>query len=200
MSSDQHHIDQHLQRYLVLLDEYAQLRKELSKVQSDIYHNIARANFSGERGLRYGQDQYDERMRASRRVAITSSENEVPNFAVARLFGEEGGLANSKFTAPREEEPTQSAHSETSEDEGSLDRSSETDQDGEKSNKGSDPLRWFGILTPMPLRTAQAHSIKVVEEVIPRLVTVNAEMHQVEIEIRRARTRRVTAETAKSKG
>lgn len=57
----------------------------------------------------------------------------------------------------------------------------------------SDPLRWFGLLTPLPLRLAQTQAIQAVEEIIPRLVTVNAEMAQVEIEVRRARKRREKA-------
>ncbi|KAL2155964.1 hypothetical protein VTH82DRAFT_707 [Thermothelomyces myriococcoides] len=62
-----------------------------------------------------------------------------------------------------------------------------------------DPLRWFGILTPLPLRQAQSHSIKVVEEIIPRLATLNAEMAEVELEVRRARKRRAKAAKAEEK-
>ena len=62
----QQHIDALLERYLGLLDEYTQLRKSLSQIQSNVYQNIARANFAGERGMRYGQDHYDERMQAIR--------------------------------------------------------------------------------------------------------------------------------------
>ncbi|KAK3401072.1 hypothetical protein B0T20DRAFT_160291 [Sordaria brevicollis] len=60
----------------------------------------------------------------------------------------------------------------------------------------NDPLRWFGLLTPLPLRLAQTQAIQAVEDIIPRLVTVNAEMQQVEIEVRRARKRREKAEKA----
>ena len=82
MDSDQTHIDQLLQRYLILLDKYSQLRNDLSSLQADVYRNIARANFSAERGLRYGQDHYDERMQAQRRVEVRQEESGVPDFKV----------------------------------------------------------------------------------------------------------------------
>jgi hypothetical protein len=49
------------------------------------------------------------------------------------------------------------------------------------------PLNMFGILVPQPLRSAQAHSITMVEQVIPQLATIDAEMRELEIRIRRAR-------------
>jgi len=81
---------------------------------------------------------------------------------------------------------------------GSL-TTSETDDDDVKRKpkpKPADPLRWFGILTPLPLRQAQSNAIRVVEEVIPRLATLSAEMAEVELEVRRARKRRAKAEKA----
>jgi hypothetical protein len=62
-----------------------------------------------------------------------------------------------------------------------------------------DPLRMFGLLTPPPLRLAQAESIKSVEEVIPKLVSIDAEMKEVEIRIRRARKWKVKAEAQDEK-
>lgn len=160
---DQEHIDSLLERYLTLLDEYSRLRDRLSRLQSDVYHNIARANFSAERGLRYGQDQYDERMQASRLLGIEDCEG-VPSFSIV----------------------------DAAEDE---DKSDEE----EKGAKLVNPLRWFGLLAPMPLRNAQGLSVEAVEQVVPRLVSVNAEMLNLEIEVRRARKRRARTEQQKSK-
>lgn len=186
MSSDQQHIDQLLERYLTLLNEYTQLRTQLSTFQADVYHSIARANFSGERGMRYGQDQYDERMRASRRVTITNGEDAIPRVTVART-------SEDTTTVSEESTTVEEVHEDTG-DEGTGE-----EEKNEEKARNDDPLRWFGILTPMPLRDAQRQSIKVVEGVIPRLVSVNAEMQHVEIEVRRARKRRAKA-SAKSKG
>lgn len=46
-----------------------------------------------------------------------------------------------------------------------------------------DPIRMFGILIPPQLRRAQVDSIKMVEEVIPKLVGLTARMSDVEAKI-----------------
>ena len=51
----QSHIDTLLERYLGLIDEYSQLREDLSRLQRGMFQDIARANFSAERGVRYGR-------------------------------------------------------------------------------------------------------------------------------------------------
>ncbi|KAF4441232.1 Vacuolar ATPase assembly protein VMA22 [Fusarium austroafricanum] len=175
------HIDELLERYLGLLDEYTQLRQTLSQLQSDVFHNIARANFAGERGMRYGQDHYDERMQATRLLSIKQYEDQTSTFTIITSPGEdergEGGKdETSSNKEPDEEKPTE-----------------------KKRKQNKDPLQWFGLFTPMPLRAAQTHSVKVVEDVVPRLVSVNAEMVNVEIEVRRARKRRAKAEIAEKK-
>ena len=69
--------------------------------------------------------------------------------------------------------------------------------DEEKSPaKPKDPIRMFGILTPKALRLAQGGAIKMVEEIVPELVSIDAEMKEVEIKIRRARKNRAKAEAA----
>jgi hypothetical protein len=67
---------------------------------------------------------------------------------------------------------------------------------GKGGTKPKDPLRMFGILTPQALRLAQGEAIKMVEEIVPKLVQVDAEMKEVEIKIRRARKFRAKAEAA----
>ncbi|KAF5023764.1 hypothetical protein F66182_4197 [Fusarium sp. NRRL 66182] len=175
---EQQHIDELLERYLGLLDEYTQLRQSLSQLQSGTFQNIARANFSGERGMRYGQDHYDERMQATRLVTIEQDDDQAPTFTI--------------IGAP-EEDPEKE------------DRRSDADGDNtgkpteRKPSKNRNPLNWFGLFAPMPLRAAQTQSVQAVEEVIAKLVSVNAEMLHVEIEVRRARKRRAKAEAAEKK-
>ncbi len=60
--------------------------------------------------------------------------------------------------------------------------------------KGKDPIRMFGILTPQSLRMAQGDAIKLVQEIVPRLLNIDAEMKQTEIQIRRAKKQRAKAE------
>jgi hypothetical protein len=175
-----------LERYLGLLDEYTQLRQSLSQLQSGIYQNIARANFSGERGMRYGQDQYDERMQAIRLLSIGQNEHQAPIFSL--------------FNAPEEEEEEEKGEErdESSVTDGPKSETGEEKQ-SEKKRRNKNPLHWFGLFAPMSLRTAQTQSINAVEDIIPRIVSINAEMLDVEIEVRRARKRRAKAEMAEKK-
>ncbi|CEI68700.1 hypothetical protein FVEN_g7961 [Fusarium venenatum] len=189
---DQQHIDKLLERYLGLLDEYTQLRQSLSQLQSGVYQNIARANFSGERGMRYGRDHYDERMQAIRLLSIGQNEHQSPIFSL--------------FNAPEEEEEEEEEEAKAEErDESSATGGPkqgpkpETGEEKPAEKKLKNPLRWFGLFAPMSLRTAQTQSVKAVEDIIPRIVSINAEMLDVEIEVRRARKRRAKAEMAERK-
>ncbi|KAI8634759.1 hypothetical protein F5Y19DRAFT_123979 [Xylariaceae sp. FL1651] len=282
---DQDHIDGLLERYLQLLHEYTSLREELSTLHTGMYQNIARANFAAERGVRFGPDYYDDRMQASRRLAISfhsqsqgqgqnhnqsqyedqdqsqgQSRNQailderIPSFTIVAsdsvsvsvpatvAVTAEGSEANVRVPDPN---PAPEAEAEaevesaaanaattttratpTAEAQNAPASTSASDVDtgtnaeSEKktamksfttttaaavekpmttANKPKDPLRWFGVLTPMPLRQAQAQSIRAVEDVIPRLVSVNAQMIEVEIEVRRARKKRTKAEAAVAK-
>ncbi|KAF7541193.1 hypothetical protein G7Z17_g12026 [Cylindrodendrum hubeiense] len=181
---EQQHIDELLERYLGLLNEYTVLRQSLSQVQSGVYQNIARANFSGERGMRYGQDHYDERMQAARRLTISVDDKLQPTFAVIDVPAEE----------PEEEKAKASGETEKQGDEEDSEKPAR-----KKNKKNKNPLHWFGLFAPMPLRTAQTQSVQAVEEVIPRLVSINAEMLNLEIEVRRARKRRAKAEAVAEK-
>ncbi len=61
-----------------------------------------------------------------------------------------------------------------------------------------DPITMFGILTPQALRTAQSESSKMVEDIIPRIVSVDKRMKEIEIKIRRARKQRAKAQSSSS--
>lgn len=186
MDDHQHNIDSLLERYLGLLDEYTSLRERLSTLQSGVYHNIARANFAAERGMRYGQDQYDERMQAVRILSI-DSDDETLRFTIKGAVSETEEENNEKGEA--EEEDDKPAKNEDDEN---------TTAKTKAATQPANPLRWFGVLAPMPLRNAQSLSIEAVEQVIPRLVTVNAEMLNLEIEVRRARKKRTKAAEKKT--
>ncbi|RYP22248.1 hypothetical protein DL765_001762 [Monosporascus sp. GIB2] len=216
-------IDALLERYLHLLHEYTALREQLNALQAGMYRDIARANFAAERGMRYGRDHYDERMRASRRVAITTATStaaddgaDAPAPAPTTSFetvawGEEEEPGTTT-PAPSAGAPEIAAGA--SSDDGATEAAEEVKNDGvgaaedsvkphhpekREETRRRDPLRWFGLLTPMALRQAQAQSIRAVEQVIPRLVSVSADMAQVEIEVRRARKKRAKAEIAASR-
>lgn len=192
-------IDELLERYLSLLDQYTTLREELAQVQQSVFQSLARANFTSDRGVRYGQDQYDERMQASRRVAITRADEAAPPvFAVA----EEQPPAPTTAGDAKEDK-----NDEVKVDSGEK-GGEETEAEAEVGEKkaaataataAKNPIRWFGVLVPQALREAQSQSIKVAEDIIPRLVSVEAEMAHVEIEVRRARKKRAKATEADKK-
>lgn len=200
-------IDALLERYLHLLDEHTQLRTALTDLQSRMYQNIARANFSAERGVRYGQDLYDQRMQSSRRLVIAGGDEGPTRFEVEDWVEEEsekakveekgdeaGDAAEEKLAEESESKDGKSGGGEKDE---SNERKDKDEKDRQKATKPRDPLRWFGILTPMALRQAQSQAIEAVEKIIPRLVTVNTEMADVEIRVRRARKRRAKASAGK---
>lgn len=166
-------IDTLLERYLTLVNEYTELRAALNMTQATMYQDIARANFSAERGVRYGQDFYDDRMRAMRRLAIHK------------------GADGSSFKVDRiQDEISVTSERTTTSGQGEV---------GDKEPKTRDPLRWFGLLAPKALRNAQEHATRAVEQTIPRLATVASEMAEVEIRVRRARKKRSRAAAAAEK-
>ncbi|KAM3512850.1 hypothetical protein MY11210_003480 [Beauveria gryllotalpidicola] len=160
-------IDELLERYLGLVDQYAALRASLAAAQQATLQSLARANFSAPRGARYGPDQYDARMQASRRVVIAvEEESGPPTFTVTEgAVGSGGG----------------------GEEEGAGKDAAAV------AAVRDDPIRWFGVLVPQALRDAQSHARRAVQDVMPRLASVQAEMAHVEIEVRRARKRRAKA-------
>jgi hypothetical protein len=59
--------------------------------------------------------------------------------------------------------------------------------DSENTSKPVDPIRWFGVLVPPALRSAQTSFVTAVEGPILELSTLEKDMRQQEIEIGRAR-------------
>ncbi|KAK3296146.1 uncharacterized protein B0H64DRAFT_461081 [Chaetomium fimeti] len=243
-------IDALLTGYLSLLDEYTALRHTLHALQARMYHDLARANFAAERGVRrYGRDYYDGRMQAGRRVRVCDgggglaggdvdvkgAEGDREEEGVGGGGEREGedGKKGEEGDDPREREGvvfrvavypppgrgaggkgedegpgTEAPTTEAADGNGNGDREEKKPGkegpagggEGEKQSVNPiDPLRWFGILTPLPLRQAQGHAIKAVEEIIPQLATLSAAMAAVELEVRRARKKRAKAEKAEEK-
>lgn len=63
----------------------------------------------------------------------------------------------------------------------------ESEPEKKTTNPVRDPIRWFGILVPQALRSAQASFIQAVEGPIPELATVARELRGLEVEIGRVR-------------
>jgi coiled-coil domain-containing protein 115 len=204
-------IDALLQRYLTLLDEYTLLRCRLSALHISVYQHLAKANFSAERGIRYGQDYYDERMSASRRLGVSvSGSGDGSGGVTFQVVRSEASQTEAETGVSGEGEAVGEEEGKATREEGGEVVSGSDDFDSDDGNgedlhwqqpkkKANDPLRWFGILTPLSLRQAQAVSIESVEGVIPRLAAVSSEMAGIELEVRRARKRRAKANAAAEK-
>jgi hypothetical protein len=96
--------------------------------------------------------------------------------------------------------PTFGITAETGADvEEAADEEQENASTEKKANIPTDPLRMFGILTPPSLRAAQSIAITMIENVVPQLASVDAEMREIEIQIRRARKHHMKAEAQAAK-
>jgi hypothetical protein len=204
-------------------------------LQIQVHQHISRANFSAERGIRYGPDFYDARMQATQVCSITvpsldtttAVAGDVPQDESVvegqKLDDVERDTAASRADGGSLKEGTASTAAAQYTEHGEALKGKRVDtacftistapqkaqekevlsagaEDSKKTKTApKDPLRMFGLLTPPPLRLAQAESIKSVEEVIPKLVSIDAEMKEVEIRIRRARKWKVKAEAQDEK-
>lgn len=224
MSTDK--IDSLLQQYLLLLNEYTTLRTTLNNLQSSLYQHLARANFSAQPGVRhYGQDYYDERMQSTSHLDITiSSETNTPEFSLVRppITNDKPSEKpkpndNTKEQPQTQDGPGSTQHANNSNpssphpppkdeagdskarDEAESKRDDSQPTPTSKHKNSTNPLHWFGILTPLPLRLAQADAKTAVEDIIPKLATLSEQMKALEVEVRRERKKRAKAEKEESK-
>ncbi|EHK17099.1 uncharacterized protein TRIVIDRAFT_66059 [Trichoderma virens Gv29-8] len=197
---DQDHIDSLLASLLNLVHEYEALQLELSKLTSGVHLNLAKANFAGERGMRYDADHFNGAMRATRGIKITDGEDGVPVFTYKKLDSppdEEDQEEDEKQEDSPEGESAAAAAQENSEASPEGKDEDKEEQDKKKTKKvNRDPLNRFGLLVPAPLREAKSLSIQMVEQIIPRIASIKARIADVEIEIRRAKKKRAKAEAA----
>jgi hypothetical protein len=97
------------------------------------------------------------------------------SFSIAHETKDEVDAKEDDDDQPKDE------HSETKSEEKSS-------TDASKKTAGIvDPLRWFGILVPPALRTAQSNFITAVEGTVPQLANVTRVLRNQEIEIGRIR-------------
>lgn len=192
------HVDDLLTQYLETLDSYQSLRTQLSKSFSDGFISLANANRTSllGAGRRYGEEGFDQRMKAGRRVCVGLEtgigrvECQVASFEAGLSGGngedesEEkrnqspdaedgtGKRASQLPTPPREDAPRPSGPQKTAKD----------------SSGFRDPIRWYGILVPPSLRSAQSSFIDSVENHVPGLIEIQSTLRRLEDDIRTART------------
>ncbi|KAI5846267.1 hypothetical protein DFP73DRAFT_511339 [Morchella snyderi] len=198
MSAD--HLDELMLAYLDTIDTYQSQSAALASGFSNGFMALAQANFNTP-GRRFGQDSYDERMAATRGVEIrqrgegggeAEEEEGVITFhglriplAAATAESESGGVRAEE--APKEEDGGGG-------DDDGDDSETETPGGSECGEKPvekpdpRDPLRWFGILVPRALRTAQTEFTGCVE-LVPRLLTTLSRLSLLESRAARGKTR-----------
>ncbi|CAI6336879.1 unnamed protein product [Periconia digitata] len=185
-------------------------RAKLTKTCPKGYIALAHANFNNASGTRYGQDFYDDRMSASRQMYVRTSHRtslydspELQN-SMIRPFHEFSVDVFAPLDPPNKEadQPKEKDQRGTRTHSSTVPAGFETatapkDQAVEPGIENvlepnhvvtrRDPIRWFGILVPSALRSAQSNFVSAVDGPLPQIATLSKDLRQQEIEIGRLR-------------
>lgn len=173
-------LDELWESHLVLLDQYTKAQDEIKQHMSLGFLSLAKAQSGAPFGKRYGQDWYDERMKASQRTRVTEAPtirenspttNAFPTLGIRLTPEDRGGyMTDNGHEASGKEEifeeaeqqpsppgtPEPKSKSESESESASKERPEDSKLD-EKNGKdtSANPLRWYGILVPPELKRAQ---------------------------------------------
>lgn len=181
-------LDGLLEQYLELLDQYTTLREELSNTFSAGFFSLAQAQRTSTLGAgrRYGQDCYDQRMKAHRQVVISSNEKDHSTvYNIVADIPSQGSV----FSANDEKESVdidvkpESQNVERSSEQNEKEQKTVSKVDSKQSPTHRDPITWFGILVPPALRRTQSLFIAATEHIIPKLLTIQSRMETAETSI-----------------
>lgn len=199
--------------YLRHLDTYTATHKTLQQHLRSGFFSLSRANFNARPGMRYGQDYFHDRAIATRRVEIKQDEGDDGNgplrlAIVNKQPTPSDNLQNStsEKTAAvgegQQQQPSPPATPEPSDDGVESPAKEAQSKPNEASNDDhaatakmktskppleADPLRWYGILVPRELRSAQASFSSAMDENVEDAVNASRAMREVEVEIRKLR-------------
>ncbi|EEP75643.1 predicted protein [Uncinocarpus reesii 1704] len=176
-------IDDLLERYLYLLDEHQRLHQELGNHLSAGFISLARANHSCPPGRRYGEDYYDDRMKAVKKVIARSLSSKLPDTKV--LGKPPSSLAPSRFMIVQDKssDDLKNTANDKNADQNEVESSATADQMKPTNKHPPNPIHWFGILVPPALRAAQNSFTSALDGPLPTLANVITEMHEVEQKI-----------------
>jgi hypothetical protein len=163
-------LDKLWESYLDLLDQYTKAQDDIKKHMTAGFLSLAKAQSSAPLGRRYGQDWYDERMKSTRRVQVSSDASESTEDAVtAGLQTLSISLADEPTKVERKEDvekthakdeepqPKQQPSPPGTPEPEAKQQSTEDDKTEElEKPKPVNPLRWYGILVPPELKKAQS--------------------------------------------
>jgi hypothetical protein len=163
-------LDKLWEGYLVLLDHYMKAQDEIKEHMNSGFLSLAKAQSSAPFGRRYGHDWYDERMKSTKKVHVSSDASEITANTIAAglqslsislkvdipdtlLESPAGEAAIEKDKA----EPTQQPSPRGTPEPNESQQFAENEKSDEKERpKPVNPLRWYGVLVPRELRKAQS--------------------------------------------
>ncbi|KAK1058191.1 hypothetical protein LTR12_015902 [Friedmanniomyces endolithicus] len=201
-------LDELWARYLGSLDQYQKAQSEIKKLLAAGYFSLAQANFKSSNRRSYGQDYYDERMKASRRCSnFGKDEGRHSTECVVLHTGESAQPARFEdkkaATEPNQQPSPPSTPVADSLDDSPAEQQEDPKTQDEKQGPHTgptvasrDPLKWFGILVPRELRSAQTSFCSAVDGPIAAAANAARGMREVEAEIRKVRKAVKKAEKA----
>ena len=199
------HLDTLLAQYLALLHDYTDNRASLSTQFSAGFFNLAQAQRSSllPPGQRYGEEMYDQRMKAIRRMRVKATEEggdvECEVCRYPEMEAKQEGAPMKTEAEDRSEQTESSENPAPTPEDDQTSRRLKPGQPTPTPEPPPDPLLQFGLLTPQPLRNAQS-SFTASLSLIPDLINTTAQMTRLEAEIERVRKSLGLDETNKETG
>lgn len=170
ISELENRLDELWESYLALLDDYTKAQNAIKIHLNSGFLSLAKAQSSAPLGRRYGQDWYDERMKAERRVHVSSDASETSDDAITASLQRLSISLVQDPKKPKSEEHTEDSIVEcetpqptqqpsppgTPEPETRQEPTNDKKPEEPEKPKPVNPLRWYGILVPHELRKAQS--------------------------------------------
>ncbi|KAK4894669.1 hypothetical protein LTR27_007057 [Elasticomyces elasticus] len=192
-------LDQLWVEYLTFLDQYQAAQGDLKKQLSAGHFSLTQANFKSPNRRPYGQDYYDNRMKASRRCEIAPQDHagletrfkvvDTTSSAKSAESAESG--EKDAATEPQQQPsppstPTPDGH-ENSEKSTPAAEDNKEKPAADATATSHNPLKWFGILLPRELRSAQASFCTVIEGPVESAANAIRGMRETEAKISKLR-------------
>jgi hypothetical protein len=170
ISELENRLDELWESYLTLLDAYTKAQDEIKKHLNSGFLSLAKAQSSAPLGRRYGQDWYDERMKAEKRVCVSGDPAETSDETITASLRnlrislaqkskntESKDAANQSTVEGEKPEPTQQPSPPGTPEPEDREESTEDEKTEEAQRaKPVNPLRWYGVLVPPELRKTQS--------------------------------------------
>ncbi|KAK5701226.1 hypothetical protein LTR17_022761 [Elasticomyces elasticus] len=185
--------------YLTFLDQYQAAQGDLKKQLSAGHFSLTQANFKSPNRRPYGQDYYDNRMKASRRCKIAPQDRACLSMrfkvidTTSSTKPAESAESAEKDAASEPQQQLSPPSTPTPDGHENPERSTPATEDNKEepaedaTASSHDPLRWFGILLPRELRSAQASFRGVAGEPVETAANAIRGMRETEAKISKLR-------------